>query len=67
MELQITTTYENINQEWLDWYYRRLANEEVLPGSTSIVKELKIYGNASFVSKDPSSDVVAITEYQVTK
>lgn len=67
MEMIITTTYSNIDQEWLDWYLKRLANEEALPGSTLIIKDLKSCGQAAFTSKDPTSDVIATTEYEIIK
>lgn len=67
MKMRIETVYENVDQEWLDWYLKRLANEQVLPGSNVIVEELKECGHAVFSSKDPSSDCVATTTYEVLK
>lgn len=67
LKLTITTTYENVDQEWLDWWFDRLANEQVMPGSTVIVEELKECGHAVFTSKDPDSDVIGSTAYQVDK
>lgn len=67
MKVIITSTYENVDQEWLDWYLRRLANENVLPGSTWIASDLKVFGKAEFSSKDPQSEVVATTKYEVIK
>lgn len=67
MRLEIKTVFENVDQEWLDWYLARLENEEVLPGSTLIVKQLKEIHHAAFSSKDPSSDVVATTSYLIRK
>lgn len=67
MTVKITTTYRNVDQEWLDWYLKRLANEQLLPGSTSIADKLKDAGRAIFESSDPSSDITATTEYQVLK
>jgi hypothetical protein len=54
-----------VDREWLDWWLKRLANEEVMPGSTTIVEELRECGYAVFSSKDPSSEVVARTEYLI--
>ena len=67
MKVTIETIYENVDQGWLDWYLKRLGNEQVLPGSTNIIKELKENGYASFSSKDPSSNVIATTKYKVVK
>lgn len=67
MKLKISMTYDNISNEWLEWYLKRLSNEEVLPGSTKIIEDLKEYGHASFSSKDPTSSAVATTEYLIVK
>ncbi len=67
MKLIITTTYENINQEFLDFYLKRMENAEVLPGSMKIVKELKKKGFASFVSKSPESLAIGTTTYEIVK
>ena len=64
-KFRITTEYSNVDQAFLAWYYERLANEEVMPGSTVIVEELKECGHACFTSKDPDSNVVATTTYEV--
>lgn len=63
MTFTITTGYENINQEWLDWYLERLASQDVMPGSTGVVDSIKKLGRASFTSKDPISEVVGTTQY----
>ena len=65
MKVVITTTYENVDQEWLDWYLKRLAMSEVLPGSMSLTEKIQNDGFAEFSSKDPESDVVATTKYEV--
>lgn len=67
MKLKITTTYENFDKEWLDWYMKRLANEQVLPGSTSIVEQLQKDGAASFSSKDPEGPCIATTAYELIR
>lgn len=67
MKLKITTTYYNVDQSWLDWYLDRLANEQVMPGSTVIAEELRECGHAVFSSKDPSSSVTASTEYLIER
>lgn len=65
MRMRITTTYNGVDKEWLDWYLKRLANEEVLPGSAAVAEELKECDFASFSSKDPDSNVTAATEYEI--
>lgn len=65
MTVKIISTYENVDQKWLNWWLKRLANEEVMPGSTTIVEELRECGYAVFASKDPSSHVLATTEYYI--
>ncbi len=65
MTIKIISTYTNVDEKWLDWWFKHLVNEEVMPGSTVIVEELKESGYAVFTSKDPSSPVVASTEYRV--
>lgn len=65
MTVTVITTYRNVDQEWLDWYLKRLANEQVMPGSTTIAAELRDCGHALFCSKDPDSEVIATTEYRV--
>lgn len=67
MKVIIETKYENADQEFVDWYLERLAVEEVIPGSTTISEELKESGHAVFVSKDPTSEVVATTTYRIIK
>jgi len=65
MRVKITTTYINVDPEWLDWYLKRLDNESELPGSKEIVAKLRETGYAAYVSKDPTSKVTAQTEYEV--
>ena len=68
MKFVITTTYENVDQDFMDWYYDRLTSQEShLPGAAEIVEELKACGYAAYASKHPTSDVVGTTEYQVIK
>lgn len=64
-KLIITTTCENCDEEFIHWYLKRLKNEEVMPGSTVIAEELEECGHAVFVSKDPTSPVVATTCYEI--
>jgi hypothetical protein len=67
MKFIITTTYEQCDQEFIDWYLERLKNEEVMPGSMTIVDELKSANFASFTSKDPSGPTIATTTYEILK
>lgn len=67
MTMRIETVYENVDQKWLDWYLKRLGNEEVFPGSTVIVEELKECGHAVFSSKDPTGPCIATTTYEIFK
>lgn len=67
MRLRIETVYENVDQQWLDWYLNRLANAQVMPGSTMISEELKECGHAVFSTKDPNSYCVATTTYEISK
>lgn len=65
MRVTVETIYENVDQEWLDWWLRRLAKANHMPGSTAIVEELKESGCACFASKDPTSDCTAKTTYRI--
>lgn len=67
MKFIITTTYDRVDDEWLEWYLNRMENEEVLPGCREIIKSLRKNLTASFVSHDANSDVVATTNYRIKK
>lgn len=67
MKVVITSVYENVNQEWLDWYISLLKDTPRLPGCRSIAQELKESDKAMFKSKDPSSEVEATTYYEVVR
>ena len=67
MKLIIKTVYDNIDNQWLQWYLDRLENSNVLPGSMSISKKLARDGNAEYLSKDPTSNTTAITTYEIEK
>lgn len=67
MKVVITTTFKNVNQEWLDDYINRLEAEPVLPGCMSLASQLREKDIAVFRSKDPSSDVTGETEYRVER
>lgn len=65
MRVIVESVYENVDQAWVDWWLKHLDNEEVMPGSTVIVEELKDCGHAVFASKDPTSNVIAKTSYTI--
>jgi len=67
MKFIVTTTFDNVDTEWLAWYMDRIKNEEHLPGSVVIVDELVKAGYAKFSSKDPDSEITATTEYEVVQ
>jgi hypothetical protein len=62
MKVIVTSTYENVNLEWLGWWLNRL---ETLPENKAVVRELRETGSASYSSKDPTSEVTATTTYEV--
>lgn len=65
MIVKITTEYKNCDEAWVSWYLARLANENVLPGSIVLAGQLRETRYADFISKDPSSKVVAKTTYEI--
>lgn len=67
MKFEIKTVFENVDDEWLEWYFNRLANEEVVPGSTKVIQTLRNNDFAFFSSKDPTSNVTATTYYSVER
>lgn len=67
MQVKVVSTYENVDEAWIEWWLKHLANEEVMPGSTVIADELREADYAVFASKDPTSPVVAKTEYHISR
>lgn len=63
MKLIIETVYDNIDQDWLDWYCDRLDIAEV----PIDISKFKIGLGVSFSSKDPTSEVIATTSYGLIK
>lgn len=63
MKIKISTTYENVTEEFLqDWL------EEInLPELQGVTKDLKEFGHATHKSKDPTSDCVGTTEYLIVR
>jgi hypothetical protein len=66
MRLAITTVYENIDQEWLEWYMARIRREDnfVYQGER-IFQQLKDTDQAIVHSNDPNGNAKATTTYRV--
>lgn len=64
MRVIVTSTYENVDSEWLEWWLNRIAK---FPENVEVVRELREGNTAAFSSKDPSSQVVATTTYEVQR
>lgn len=64
MKIIIKTTYENVNDEFLDNW---LSQVGALPELHDVQADLRNGGKAVFVSKDPDSDCVGKTEYWIEK
>jgi hypothetical protein len=58
MRLKLTTTYDNVDQAWLDWW---LKNNGPIYGIQSDNVERDEWFTHSVASKDPTSDVFART------
>lgn len=67
MKVIVTSTYENVDQEWLDWWLERLSVHSPLPGGREAASTLQSETFSSFSSKDPTSDVIATTTYEIKK
>lgn len=67
MKIKVTTIYESVDQQWLDWYLKRLSDPEAFPGAMQIAKDLEEYGQASFSTDDPTSKVIGTTEYLIVR
>jgi hypothetical protein len=63
MKLKITTEYTNVTQEWLEWWYSNPKPPEV-ENAMAVLKTIRI---AVHVSKDPTSNVIGKTIYEVTE
>jgi hypothetical protein len=63
MKITVTTTYEPIDQEWLEWYISQLKKGKVPIDFDAMKKGFPV----SFTSKDPTSQTKAITIYTLTK
>lgn len=64
MKVRIETVYENVDRKWLKWYLKRLRTEGGLP---IVAEELEECGHAVYASKDPTSDVMATSTYEVVE
>lgn len=67
MKVVITTTYENVDQAWLGWWVGRLESSEGILGSVKVASTLLREGRAEWSSKDPTSEVIATTKYEVIR
>lgn len=67
MRLEIKSVYENIDQDWLNWWVDRMKKEAPMPGVDVIVDELIETGDAVFASKDPTSPSIATTYYKLDR
>lgn len=67
MYVKVVSIYNNVDDEWLEWWLKRMENEQVMPGCKKIIKELRGKGYARFSSKDPTSKVEAVTTYIINK
>lgn len=71
MKLTLKTTYEGIDQDWLDWYIQRLdkagrqsAEEHLIDAAVALSKG----GSFQFSNTDPTDPKVrATTVYILTK
>lgn len=61
MKLVLTTTYDNVDAEWLAWYIKRLGEGGL--GVQAI--NLEKHGRAVLESNDPTSKATARTTYEV--
>lgn len=60
MRITIKTTYENVDEAWLEDWLTRVGKT---PGLSIVAEELRECGHAVYVSKDPTSDCTGKTEY----
>jgi hypothetical protein len=67
MRVRIETVFDNVDQTWVDWWLERLKTNPNMPGAALVVEKLKKKGLASFESKDPDSEVIACTMYEIVK
>ena len=65
MKLTLTTTYENISEEWLDWYLNRLRNSG-FPYVKKAADALEKGKSYSWSDQDPEDPkIVATTSYRL--
>lgn len=66
MKIVITTTYDGVNEDFVEYYLKRMEKAPVLPGCQSVVPALRKFGVASMVSQaDPYGPGVATTTYAI--
>lgn len=62
MKFIIETVYENVNQEWMDWWLAQPKPKELKQSMEALSRN----GNAFFISKDQTSEVKATTTWEVS-
>lgn len=62
MKLTIETVYENVTEEWYQWWLSRFPKEHQAAAVLRNGNEL-----AEYSSIDPTSNVFAITTYRIEK
>ena len=58
----VKTTYEPIDKEWLNWYIARLAKH---PEHIGTAADIQNNGDAVYITKDPTSETIGTTIYEV--
>ena len=61
MKIVVTSTYENVDESWLQWYLARLRRQ----GYGIHAENLEANSYSEFESQDPTSLVVARTSYKL--
>jgi hypothetical protein len=65
VNLYLTTVYENVDAEWLEWYLDRLESSGY-PEQIRIAKSLRNAEECSFSSNDPTNpNLKATTTYRI--
>lgn len=63
MKVVVTTTYKNIDDDWIDWFVKRLKKQDVPIDFDAFERGQKV----SFTSKDPTSNATAITKLKISE
>lgn len=68
MKIVITTTYDGVNDDFVEYYLKRMEGAPVLPGCQSVVPMLRKHGMATMTSPaDPYGPAIATTTYQIVR